>query len=145
MGGMFQGAALLQLDAKGRMTVPARHRDALTADGGGKLTLTRHPEGCLMLFAQPQWLLFRDKVAALPMSAQWWKRVFLGNAVEVEVDSGGRVLISPELRDEAGLQKEVRLVGMGTHFELWDAALYAQRQGEAMQQPLPEPLQNWSF
>lgn len=142
---MFQGAALLSLDAKGRMSVPARHREALAADGAGRLTLTKHPEGCLLLFPQTEWLLFRDKVAALPMNAQWWKRVFLGNAQETEIDSAGRVLIAPELRDEAALVKEVRLVGMGSHFELWDAATYRERQQAALQQPLPESLQTWSF
>jgi MraZ protein len=142
---MFQGATLLSLDAKGRMSVPTRHRDALLAQGGGRLTLTKHPEGCLLIFPQPEWLLFREKVAALPMNAQWWKRVFLGNAQDAELDSGGRILIAPELREEAALVKEVRLVGMGTHFELWDAATYRERQQAALQQPLPESLQHWSF
>ncbi len=142
---MFQGAALLSLDAKGRMTVPARHRDALASDSGGSITLTRSPDGCLMLFPQSQWLLFRQKITALPVSAQWWKRIYLGNAVDVEIDSGGRVLISPELRDEAGLSKEVRLVGMGAYFEIWDAVTYRERQDAALKEPLPSSLNDLSF
>ncbi len=142
---MFQGAALLSLDAKGRMSVPARHREALLADSGGSITLTRSPDGCLMLFPRSQWLLFREKITALPVSAQWWKRIYLGNAVEVDVDSGGRVLISPELREEAGLTKEVRLVGMGHYFEVWDAATYREKQQAALSEPLPAPLQSLSF
>lgn len=142
---MFQGAALLSLDAKGRMTVPARHRDALLSDRSGSITLTRSPDGCLMLFPQSQWLLFREKITALPVSAQWWKRIYLGNAVEVEIDSGGRVLISPELREEVGLSKEVRLVGMGNYFEIWDADTYRQSQEAALQEPLPNSLQDLSF
>lgn len=142
---MFQGAALLTLDAKGRMTVPARHRDALLADSGGSITITRSPDGCLMLFTQSQWLLFREKITALPVSAQWWKRIYLGNAVEVEIDGGGRVLISPELRDEVGLKKDVRLVGMGHYFEIWDAQTYRDKQDAAVREPLPPILNDLSF
>lgn len=142
---MFQGAALLSLDAKGRMSVPARHRDALMSDSAGSITLTRSPDGCLMLFPRSQWLLFREKITALPVSAQWWKRIYLGNAIEVEIDSGGRVLISPELREEVGLTKEVRLVGMGHYFEVWDAATYREKQQAALSEPLPAPLQSLSF
>lgn len=142
---MFQGAALLSLDAKGRMSVPARHRDALLADSAGSITLTRSPDGCLMLFPRSQWLLFREKITALPVSAQWWKRIYLGNAIEVEIDSGGRVLISPELREEVSLTKDVRLVGMGNYFEVWDAATYREKQQAALSEPLPAPLQSLSF
>ena len=67
------------MDAKGRITVPeARHRDSLMALAQGQLTITKHPEGCLMVFPRPAWESFRDRVAALPMSASGWKRVFPG-------------------------------------------------------------------
>ena len=95
---MFQGASSLSLDAKGRLSVPTRHRDVLSATAAGQLTITRHPHGCLMVFPRPEWEKFRERIAALPMSAQWWKRIFLGNAMDVEMDGTGRVLISPELR-----------------------------------------------
>jgi len=83
---IFQGASALSLDAKGRLAVPVRHRDALQALCAGQLTLTKHPEGCLMVFPRPAWETFRDKVAALPMSAAGWKRIFLGNAMDVADD-----------------------------------------------------------
>ena len=86
-GHMFQGASALTLDGKGRVAVPARHRDVLLATAGGQLTLTKHPQGCLMVFPRPAWEAFRDRVAALPMSASGWKRVFLGNAMDVEIDA----------------------------------------------------------
>jgi MraZ protein len=142
---IFQGASALSLDAKGRLAVPARHRDALQALCGGQLTLTKHPEGCLMVFPRPAWETFRDKVAALPMSAAGWKRIFLGNAMDVEVDSAARVLVSPELRAAAGLTKDVMLLGMGSHFELWDAQRYAAHEAEVMAQPMPEVLQDFTF
>jgi MraZ protein len=58
------------------------------------------------------------------MSAQWWKRIFLGNAMDVDMDGTGRVLVSPELRQAAGITKDTMLLGMGNHFELWDKATY---------------------
>ena len=87
-----------------------------------------------MVFPRPSWETFRDKVAALPMSASGWKRVFLGNAMDVEIDSSARVLVSPELRAAAGISKDVMLLGMGSHFELWDAERYAAHEAEVMAQ-----------
>lgn len=142
---VFQGASALSLDAKGRLAVPVRHRDALQALCGGQLTLTKHPEGCLLVFPRPAWELFRDKVAALPMSASGWKRIFLGNAQDVEIDSAARVLVAPELRTAAGLSKDVMLLGMGSHFELWDAQRYAAHEAEVMAQAMPDALQDFSF
>ena len=142
---VFQGASSLSLDAKGRLSVPTRHRDALTAQAGGQLTLTKHPEGCLMVFPRPAWEVFRDKVAALPMSASGWKRIFLGNAQDVDIDGASRVLVAPELRAAAGLSKDVMLLGMGSHFELWDAQRYAAHEAEVMAQAMPDVLQDFSF
>jgi MraZ protein len=111
----------------------------------GRLTVTKHPDGCLMLFPRPTWEQFRDKVAALPMSAAGWKRVFLGNAMDVDIDSAARVLISPELRKSAGLKNDVMLLGMGSHFELWDAETHAAHEAEVMAGPLPDALKDFSF
>ena len=110
---MFQGASAINLDAKGRMSIPAKHRDALTLQCEGRVTLTRHPHGCILLFPRPVWEEHRKQIAAWPMSARAWQRIFLGNAVDVELDSAGRVLISPELRAAVGLDKEVMMLGMG--------------------------------
>jgi MraZ protein len=142
---MFQGASSLSLDAKGRLSVPTRHRDALNETAGGQLTITKHPHGCLMLFPRSQWLEFRDRIAQLPMSAQWWKRIFLGNAMDVDMDGTGRVLISPELREAVSLSKEVVLLGMGNHFELWDKATYDAQEAQAMQAQMPDVFQDFAF
>ena len=142
---VFQGASALALDAKGRLAVPARHRDVLGALAQGRLTLTKHPVGCLLVFPRPAWESFRDKVAALPLRAEGWKRIFLGNAMDVEIDASSRVLVSPELRQAAGLVKDVMLLGMGSHFELWDVQRYQAHEAEVMQQGLPESLGDFSF
>jgi MraZ protein len=142
---VFQGASSLSLDAKGRLSVPTRHRDVLSATAAGQLTITRHPHGCLMVFPRTEWEKFRERIAALPMSAQWWKRIFLGNAMDVEMDGTGRVLISPELRQAAGISKDTMLLGMGQHFELWDKATYDAQEAQAMQGAMPEVFKDFSF
>lgn len=110
---MFQGASSLNLDGKGRLSVPTRHRDALLSLAEGQVTFTKHPDGCLLLFPRPEWLQFRERVAQLPITAQWWKRIFLGNAMDAEMDATGRLLISPELREATGLTKEVLMLAWG--------------------------------
>ncbi len=142
---MFQGASQLSLDGKGRLSVPTRHREVLQALSAGQLTMTKHPHGCIMVFPRPEWEKFRDRIAALPMSAQWWKRIFLGNAMDAEIDATGRVLISPELRSGAGIVKDTVLLGMGEHFELWDKATYEAREAEAMQGEMPDVFRDFSF
>ena len=128
---MFQGATALSLDAKGRLAVPARHRDALldasrvgNASGadGGTLVLTAHPHGCLLLYPLPAWEPIRDKILQAPSfnrDSQALKRLLVGMAREDSLDAAGRLLVAPELRDHAQLEKTVWLVGMGSHFEIW--------------------------
>ena len=142
---MFQGASSLSLDAKGRLSVPTRHRDVLSATANGQLTITKHPDGCLMIFARPEWERFRERIGSLPMSAQWWKRIFLGNAMDVEIDATGRVLVSPELRAAAGITKEAVLLGMGSYFELWDKATYDAKEAQAMQGDMPDVFKDFAF
>lgn len=139
---MFIGISALTLDGKGRMTVPARHRDVLMAQAQGRLTLTKSPEGCLMLFAEVDWLEFRGRVAALPMSAQGWKRIYLGHATETEMDGTGRVLISPELRLAAGLERDIDLIGMGSHFEIWDRATHRAREAAVIEAGMPDAVRD---
>ena len=142
---MFQGASALNLDAKGRMTIPAKHRDALTVQCEGRITLTKHPHGCLLLFPRPVWDSHREQIASWPMSARAWQRIFLGNACDVEMDSAGRILISPELRSAVGLTRDVMLLGMGSHFEIWDADKLAESEAQAIANGMPDALSNFSF
>jgi len=142
---MFQGGSALSLDAKGRMTVPSRHRDALVLQCEGQLTLTRSPDGCLLLFPRPVWAQHREKIAALPMSARAWTRIFLGSASDVDMDGTGRILIPPELRQVASLSKEVMLLGMGRHFELWDATMLQQAEQQTIAAGMPESIATFSF
>ena len=142
---MFQGASSISLDAKGRLSVPTRHRDVLSATAAGQLTITRHPHGCLMIFPRGEWEKFRERVSALPMTAQWWTRIFLGNAMDVDMDGTGRVLVSPELRAAAHISKDAVLLGMGTHFELWDKSTYDDLEAQAMQGDMPDVFRDFSI
>ena len=131
---MFQGAAALSLDAKGRLAIPARHRDALAKLAGNALVLTAHPHRCLLLYPAPAWGPIRDKVLAgssLEQHSALLKRLLVGFARDEEMDAAGRVLIAPELRSFAQLEKQVHLVGQGDHFELWSDA-GRQKQQEAI-------------
>lgn len=124
---MFQGATQVNLDAKGRMAVPTRVRDPLTAGGTVKLVLTAHPEGCLLLYPMPAWEPIRAQVMAFPSTnrqASFWKRLLVGFAEETEPDGAGRLLISPELRDFAKITRQVMFVGQGSHFEIWDLEMW---------------------
>ena len=142
---MFQGASSIVLDSKGRLSVPTRHRDVLSATAASELTITKHPHGCLMVFPRNEWEKFRDRIVALPMQAQWWKRIFLGYAMDVEMDATGRVLVSPELLAAAGIDKDAVLLGMGAYFELWDARAYAAQEAEAMKGEMPDVFKDFSF
>ena len=79
------------------------------------------------------------------MTARALQRLLLGNAQDVEIDGSGRALIAPELRTAAGLVRDVMLLGMGAHFELWDAAALARREAQDLAQGMPEVLNQFSF
>jgi len=142
---VFQGSSALTLDAKGRISIPTRHRDALTSQVQGRLTLTRHPDGCLLVYPRSEWEKKREQIAAFPMAARPLQRLLLGNAQDVDMDGSGRILVAPELRTAAGMTREVMLLGMGSHFELWDAAEWARREAEDLAKGIPDVLNQFSF
>jgi MraZ protein len=116
---VFQGATQINLDAKGRMSVPTKARDPLTQGGTVRLVLTAHPEGCLLLYPLPAWEPIRAKVMAFPSldrQSNLWKRLLVGFAEDVEPDGAGRLLISPVLRDYAHIKRQVMFVGPGQPF-----------------------------
>ena len=150
---MFQGAAALNLDAKGRLTLPSRHRDALqgkaSPSAGASLVLTAHPDGCLLLYPASDWQPIRARVMAFPsLDARFslWKRLLVGFAEEVEIDAAWRVLISPELRKFASLEKPVMLVGQGSHFEIWNHDTWdTQLQQLTAQTQLPPGMEDFAL
>lgn len=122
---MFQGRTNLNLDNKGRLAIPAKHRDVLLAECAGQLVVTADSLNYLLIYPKPEWnaiaqdLMRRSNANPVVKKLQ---RMLVGSAQEVEVDGAGRILISPELRNQVGLDKNVTLVGQGRKFELWDEA-----------------------
>ena len=148
---MFRGATALNLDAKGRLAVPAKHRDALTVQSGGRLVLTAHPHRCLLLYPQSAWELIQEKVMSLPSldkQASLLQRLLVGFAEDIEMDNAGRVLVSPVLREFAALEKQVMLVGQGSNYELWSLEGWRAQLDEALtqgDQVLPPEMGNFSL
>lgn len=142
---MFEGAVSLSLDAKGRLAIPARHREVLASAAEGSLVLTAHPQRCLLLYPLPAWEPIRDKILKAPSfdaRAQSLKRVLVGNARTEAMDSAGRLLVAAELREHAQLEKTVWMVGMGSHFEIWSDAGWRRQNElafEALQRDEPPP------
>src|SRR5574340_1748014 len=134
MGGGFHGAAVITLDAKGRVAIPTRHREALL-DGAESLVLTAHPEGCVLIYPEAAWEPVRARVESFPAfnpQASWWKRLLLGFEEHMKPDGSGRVLLSPALRLHAKLERDAMMVGQGRYFELWDSGVWNAKLGAAL-------------
>ncbi len=148
---MFRGATSLNLDAKGRLAVPSRHRDALLSESSGRVVLTAHPHRCLLLYPQPAWEPIQAKIMSLSSfdrQSSAMQRLLVGYAEDLDLDSAGRLLVSPVLREFAGLDKQAMLVGQGSHFELWGmdgwkAQLDKMMAGEGVD--LPAELEGFSL
>jgi MraZ protein len=83
---VFQGASKLTLDDKKRLSIPTRHREALAALCEGRLTLTRHPDGCVLIYPRPEWEKKRAALAAMSGRARVLPRIMLGSAMDVEIE-----------------------------------------------------------
>ena len=121
---MFLGRYAHNLDAKGRLAIPARYRDALAAG----LILTRGIDRCLALYPLEAWRPLAEKVAALPLTdadARNFRRLVFAEAVDLNLDGQGRILIPPDLRRYAELEREAFVVGVDASIEIWSPARWA--------------------
>lgn len=128
---MFRGASSISIDSKGRMAIPTRYRAELLERHHGSLVCTvdiRQP--CLLLYPLHEWELVEQKLLALsnfdPMQRRI-QRVMLGFATECEMDSAGRILLSPTLRQHAQLEQQIMLVGQLNKFEIWQDQQWQQQ------------------
>lgn len=119
------------------MAIPTRVREALAASCGGRVTLTAHEfEGCVSIYPETEWQCALKKLNALPNTnrkVQALLRRVIGHAVELEMDANGRVLVPPTLREFAGFEKKLMLVGMGNKFELWSEEAWSAKMNEAVE------------
>ena len=115
---MFMGEYNHTLDTKGRLIIPSKFRETL----GEKFVVTKGLDGCLFVYAGDDWNAFEQKLTSLPLinkEARQFARFFLAGAATVEVDKQGRILLPAALREFAGLEKDVVLVGVGSRVEIW--------------------------
>ena len=122
---MLLGEYAHNLDAKGRMAIPVKFRDQL----GAGMIVTRGLDNCLFIFASKEWDALAEKLMALPLAqanSRAFVRLMLAGAVDVAVDSQGRVLIPDYLRRYAHLKKDVVVAGLYNRAEIWDAELWSQ-------------------
>jgi MraZ protein len=142
---VFRGIAALNLDAKGRLAVPARYRESLLQQSDGQLVITiNHEVKCLWMYPLDIWEDIEGKLVKLPSldpMSQRLKRLLIGHATDCELDGSGRVLVPPPLRDYGQLAKRVMLVGQGNKFEIWDEELWnAQTEAALAQKPDESPM-----
>jgi MraZ protein len=121
---MFSTSAQVTLDDKGRMAIPARFRDGITARCGGSLVATMdNDDPCILLYPAPDWEGAARRLLRLSGNKRAVRRMqrnMVGRVFDMEMDSHGRILIPAKLREQAGLTKQAVLVGLGSKFELWD-------------------------
>lgn len=152
---IFRGVTQLALDGKGRLAVPARHRDALAprlANGTpDTLVLTVDPSHCLLVYPRATWEPIQDRLMSLSSfnaEIRSLQRLLVGYASEVEMDGAGRILVSPALRRFAALDHHVVLVGQGNKFELWDEAKWGEATARSLSFPagtLPPELDGFTL
>jgi MraZ protein len=128
---VFLGVSTLNLDAKGRIAIPAKHRETLAQTCASRVVVTINPnrdDRCLWLYPENEWRDVARNLSRLPAMIrqnQLIQRLMLGHASEVELDGQGRVLLPTELREYAGLGKRVSLVGQMHKFEIWDEEIWS--------------------
>ncbi|HXH03904.1 MAG TPA: division/cell wall cluster transcriptional repressor MraZ [Candidatus Competibacteraceae bacterium] len=151
---MFRSITPLSLDNKGRMAVPAKHRERLAELCAGQLIITIDRDRCLLIYPLPVWEDVERKLIQLSSThrrARSLKRLLMGHAEECAMDAQGRILLPPPLREFAGLDKRVVLVGQGNKFELWDEQRWYQLREEWLEEgsddddDLPAELESLSF
>ena len=151
---VFRGVNQLALDSKGRLAIPAKHRTALAGsdeDGARKLIVTADPSRCLLVYPLATWEPIQARLMSLSSfnaDIRGLQRLLVGHADEVDMDSTGRILVPPALRQHAELEHRVVLVGQGNKFELWDEARWLERTSSAVVFPsgdLPPELDGFSL
>ncbi len=149
---MFRGVTKVTLDAKGRLAIPTRYRERIAARCDGQLIATVDKDYCLLIYPFPDWEEIERKLMRLPSlnkKVRRLQRLMVGHAAEVDLDSHGRILLSQELREFAGLERQVILLGQGNKFELWDEDSWNQNRDEWLRDDdetdLPAELESLSI
>ena len=133
---MFRGVQHINMDAKGRLAMPARQREPLLVECSGQIVVTIDTQAsCLVLYPLPEWERIESQLQSLPdlkPAVKRFKRLILGFATDLELDGSGRVLLPAPLREHAQLGKKLVLVGQGNKLELWSEALWVAETEQAL-------------
>lgn len=139
---MFRGVQHINMDAKGRLAMPARQREPLLSRCSGQIVVTIDTQAtCLAIYPLPEWERIEQEIQALPAlkpAVKRFQRLVLGYATDLELDGNGRMLLPPPLRDYARLDKKLVLVGQGNKLELWAEELWMAEREQALQESGPE-------
>lgn len=130
---VLQGATPLNMDAKGRLAIPAKHRSLFATESGEAVVMTAHPHHCALMYPVHEWNPIKEDLVDIPSldpTASLLKRLILGHAEELTPDSAGRVVVPPALREFANLKDKVWMVGQGRNFELWSDADWMRQMGK---------------
>ncbi|HKM34971.1 MAG TPA: division/cell wall cluster transcriptional repressor MraZ [Lachnospiraceae bacterium] len=121
---MFMGEYNHTIDAKSRLIIPSKFREIL----GEEFVVTKGLDGCLFVFDSTEWTAFEEKLRKLPSltnpDVRKFVRFFMAGATAVDLDKQGRILIPNSLKDFAGLDKDVVLIGVGSRMEIWSKERY---------------------
>ncbi|GAA6144233.1 MAG: cell division/cell wall cluster transcriptional repressor MraZ [Thalassolituus sp.] len=135
---MFRGLNTINLDAKGRLAIPAKYRERLAVLCGGRLVVTIDTEErSLLIYPIDEWEDIEAKITALPSfdpRARRIQRLLVGHATDVEIDGSGRILLPASLREYAGLTKETVMIGQGKKLELWSKEAWEGTRDEYLEQ-----------
>ena len=139
---MFRGVQHINMDAKGRLAMPARQREPLLAECAGQIVLTIDTQtSCLVIYPLPEWERIEadiQKLPALNPAIKRFQRLMLGYATDLELDGNGRMLLPAPLREYARLEKKLVLVGQGNKLELWSETLWMAERDQALLESGPE-------
>ena len=139
---MFRGVQHINMDAKGRLAMPARQREPLLSQCEGQIVATIDTQShCLVIYPLPEWERIEQDIQNLPAlkpAVKRFQRLMLGYATDLELDGSGRMLLPQPLRDYAQLDKKLVLVGQGNKLELWSEALWLAEREQALQDSGPD-------
>ena len=141
-GNSLMGSFSHNIDVKGRMNFPTKLRELL----GESFIITKGLDNCLFVYSVSEWAVLEEKIKSLPLSkGRNLQRFFFSGASEVEADKQGRILIPQHLREYAGLEKDVMVIGASNRAEIWDKSKWDVQNGDVTQELLEEAMDELGF
>ena len=141
-GSSLMGTYSHNIDAKGRMNFPTKLRESL----GDSFIITRGLDGCLFVYSREEWAVMEEKISSMPLSKRKnVQRFFFSNAAEIEADKQGRILIPAHLREYAGLEKDVMVIGAVNRAEIWDKERWNKLNDSFSEDMLTEAMDELGF